>query len=1665
MKNIKKIILGVTAIILLFTFTFQNKIIASEFIPPNNNDFIVKHRKTELAPGIIENEIIYNNNTGTNPVSGYLVDINPETTNVGVMAATTNYNETGTQTVLEMAKAAELKTNRRIIAGINADLNWDGTGLSNGPMIVDGKIIHDEPSPFVGIKKNGQAIIGTEEDYLNIKNDLQHAVTARMGWLVRDGEVVNGNPTLHPRTAVGIKADGSLFFYVVEGRAEPRSRGIGLYDLAVTMKNYGAVHAINLDGGGSTTYISRRPGNNHMEVTSFLSDGRERPSISSLLIYTEEGDGIFRKANISTEGNAFTPNTEVQFTAKGVDNVGGAAELPKNLTWELEDSFYGEIDNNGLFLSSGEEGTVVVNLKDSDDVIVGSGSIEILIPDEIEFRSSDFSLGFEESTDFSLRLLNNKQELIYKDGDVIWESFYLDENDTYQIDSSNLLGTIENNVFTSNLDNSIEGKIIATVKGNESVSKELTIIVGQLPRVIFDFEDEDTNHLWGNSQVNGATSNVSIVDRDSGEPVRFGSKSLKLDFDYRGMYTKPGGAYVTLDPSIEDYGYELELPGVPSSLGMWIYGTEESQGLWPRVGIGINGSTSWKAHDLTLESSGIDWLGWKFVEIDLSNQAPKFTIISGQFIRLMLTVNSFGGEDVKPYGSLYIDNITALYGYNPEDTNAPVVDEINLLDRGNTVNLDKDKEINFNEFTIESSFHDFENNFTSGINYDDVNLYIDGINYSDSPNFEISPTDSSLRLTNVALDDGVHEIRVEVYDNSGNQGTMTRFITVKTGKSPELYLDYSEHVVLGKPYELTLRAKNIDLVEEIDISIKISEELNDLDIEFLNGFTGTIDYISSIKQLNIEGVKTGPSTGDEIFVLTSNISKNLVKGTNVRFSIQSATYKYSEAKDTFNSFSIKPSVIAVEAPLVIDSELITINEDGIFYVYDNLGNPLSDVELILINGSVYESLGFTDENGMLVTDRFTNGVEAFTIIARLYDDQSFEFKGQSFDSQGDIAGDAFGIIHNGVVDPHESKSFTWLSNSFANNQNSVVRFGIKGQFDPSNVNSYEEVFGTNQTFSFFGSPDIFENYVININNVTIGGLEQGTYYEFQVGNGDVWSETREFRTLHKFGDVDFFILGDIQSSMYDNIFNNLNAIGDNIYDYDFGMQVGDFIDNGNRFDHWGGVLNSLSNSSVSHLDIIKTLGNHEFYGDEDGDKAKAIFNTPNNRDYYSLEYGSVYVAVVSYDFNRESLTQKLEWVLADANNSNAKWKILITHQPPYYTNAQGGNGLVNELVPKYAEMANLDFVVSGHDHTYARTKPLVNGVEDVNGVRYIIAGSFGEKGYPYSGSLFNFEVVEAEIKHIYLSAEVRENRMTIKVFSAVTNELIDDFTVRKDDFEHEHIYILEGDRLVCYECNYSRPLEGYAGFLRDADGNIMHYMNGEYQKGLLILGNSKYFFDEEGFAYTGEQEIWGLRSVFDENGLLIEGGTGFVEENGKTRYYEEFEMYRYGWSTIGDDLYYFSSYDGTMRSGKTPITDERGITVIYNFADDGRLLNGTWRDTPNGMTYYYGGISTGWMEIDGYLYYFSGSNGVIRTGDAYIWIGDTRYTMKFNEFGQLIEGAFAEYEDGIKYHFGGIDSFYTGFKTINGKIYYFDELGYLQTGTFSVDGKEINTDEKGVIID
>lgn len=144
------------------------------------------------------------------------------------------------------------------IGGVNAGGFEDPDGRGTGGVPIGVVISEGETK-----KKTGQNFWTAAMDENNVLHvgwmNTSVAEELKARWAVSYGPalVLNGekvdNPEsgLNPRTAVGQRADGAVLLLVIDGR-QVDSPGASISDTADVMLQYGAVNALNLDGGSSS---------------------------------------------------------------------------------------------------------------------------------------------------------------------------------------------------------------------------------------------------------------------------------------------------------------------------------------------------------------------------------------------------------------------------------------------------------------------------------------------------------------------------------------------------------------------------------------------------------------------------------------------------------------------------------------------------------------------------------------------------------------------------------------------------------------------------------------------------------------------------------------------------------------------------------------------------------------------------------------------------------------------------------------------------------------------------------------------------------------------------------------------------------------------------------------------------------------------------------------------------------------------------------------------------------------------------------------------------------------------------------------------------------------------------------------------------------------------
>ena len=180
-----------------------------------------------------------------------------------------NGDEWGMQNMVGQAEALE-NSGFHVLGAVNGDyFDWNegaGTGEPEGIVCRDGRYFKesfDDPSTghFFGIRSDGRAAIGTYDQFLVVKDKLQNAVGGREVVIAADGRVpgLDKDVSTANRTLAGMSAlDLKTVYLATITDADGGSEGVTLYEAAGCLLRFGVGHALNLDGGGSSTFIVRR---------------------------------------------------------------------------------------------------------------------------------------------------------------------------------------------------------------------------------------------------------------------------------------------------------------------------------------------------------------------------------------------------------------------------------------------------------------------------------------------------------------------------------------------------------------------------------------------------------------------------------------------------------------------------------------------------------------------------------------------------------------------------------------------------------------------------------------------------------------------------------------------------------------------------------------------------------------------------------------------------------------------------------------------------------------------------------------------------------------------------------------------------------------------------------------------------------------------------------------------------------------------------------------------------------------------------------------------------------------------------------------------------------------------------------------------------------------
>ena len=369
----------VMAVLMLFTALMPSVYaggVDGAFLPQG---FRVTSETTyRVVSGVTERHFKVNNESDSNQVKCYALEIDMNNPDLSIIASTglDDSGEWKRTTVRDQAAVMEKKLGVHVIGGINGAGFNTQTGEPGGIVIMNGETVHpDNGRPYFAILNNGKAEIRNANVPMD---DVKEAISCfSSGILLKDGVIKVTNGSLNPRTAVGIKADGTVVFYVADGRQKPDSCGMTEGQMANTMQALGCVDAMLLDGGGSSTLVSTREAGSKLETRNYPSYmGVERPVASCLLVCSSaQPTGEFDHVSFSQDNYLCNPASWIRISPKGVDKNGFSAAIPSGGEIVLSDDSYGHMLGN-TFYANGKQGTVEISYVLNGEV-VGTSTVEI----------------------------------------------------------------------------------------------------------------------------------------------------------------------------------------------------------------------------------------------------------------------------------------------------------------------------------------------------------------------------------------------------------------------------------------------------------------------------------------------------------------------------------------------------------------------------------------------------------------------------------------------------------------------------------------------------------------------------------------------------------------------------------------------------------------------------------------------------------------------------------------------------------------------------------------------------------------------------------------------------------------------------------------------------------------------------------------------------------------------------------------------------------------------------------------------------------------------------------------------------------------------------------------------------------------------------------------
>ena len=386
------------------------------------------------------------------------------------------------------------------------------------------------------------------------------------------------------RTAVGLKQDGTIVFYAIDGRQSGYSAGLTLAELAERMAELGCVTALNLDGGGSTTFAARKPGDSALSTLNRPSDGDARKCANFIFLVRETVPaGEAAHLHLYPYNGAMLTGARLTFTLRATDAAWQPVTAPSDLTYAATG---GTVTGEGV-LTAGSAGTATVTVQSAGGA---SGTRSVRVTDS----PSAITLTTAEGGVTSLNC-SPGQTVDLNAAATYFGYRLIAQDDCFNWSVSGEIGEIDQNgVFTAAVNSAAAAGTITCAAGTAKV--ELPVTVGPTAPeggAIHGFEADEPKAEGG--------PGLTLSQAQDAAHVRYGGNSLKVKYDFSQGGEAAGRRQVRAS-------LPITLPSDADTVGLWVYGDNSNNSL----------SLLLEGAELNFKWLGqLNFSGWKYLTAPL----------------------------------------------------------------------------------------------------------------------------------------------------------------------------------------------------------------------------------------------------------------------------------------------------------------------------------------------------------------------------------------------------------------------------------------------------------------------------------------------------------------------------------------------------------------------------------------------------------------------------------------------------------------------------------------------------------------------------------------------------------------------------------------------------------------------------------------------------------------------------------------------------------------------------------------------------------------------------------------------------------------------------------------------------------------------------------------